>query len=898
MRLRRREKFARQSQAGCRTKDRLGQAVWLDCEALEGRRYLSGYTFITRGTFGPSTGDAPFAPLIMDSQGNLYGTTVEGTGNVFEIASGTDTIVVKATFTPTDGETPRGMVMDSNGDLFGTTSTDGANNVGTIFEITAASLASASPTITPLASFSNAVGEEPLANPIIDSNGNLYGTTSFGGASGDGTVWEMTAANIASAVDGDGTINSIASLDGADGYDSDYAPLLRDANGDLFGTASSQSTGGGGTVFEIAAGNINLQENSVVTTLYTFPPSPVDSSSFPNGYAPEGGVIEDSNGNLFGTTSAGGGDNVGEIYEIATENNNTFSIVDSFDRTDGAGPQGNLLMDSAGDLFGTAETGGAGLTTGVVYEVANSGTVANPSFGSINDLVTFNGSNGESPQVGMIMDSNGNLYGTTDAGGSGGNNDGNVFELSPTSTSSATQLQFSQQPNSTTVGNPFNPSVSVDVEDSSGNIVSTDDSAVTLSITGNPAGVSLNGTITVDAQDGVATFPGVSVSAAGTYTLSAADGALAGAVSHPFTISAAAVYTSAVLPQITKSTVPADVVGGVLIHRNVTVSLTNQSTDLIHGPVVVGIYADLDGTIVDPDAPIATLTRSLGIRSDQPKSETLSITSFPSDLAGQTYDLIAQVTDPSGNLNISAAGPSVDIEVPFIALQESVLRLTLPQTMVSGASIHAMELLKITNSGDIPAAGFMPITVFASSDGSTNDGNYKTVDPHLSLKPGMSTDVSVPLRTVPAGLSGNYVTLAQVTDRDGNITSVNSNQSLAIAPPIVTLTAAVIAAPSSSVKIGHSASLAVAITNNGNVDSASPLNIVLGLSSDDATQTAVLLNKDRILKIKPGENLVLHLQFVANSSLLAGQYWPTVTVTDADGNTSGLQISTLIVTLG
>ncbi|MBV8235777.1 MAG: hypothetical protein JO075_08755, partial [Acidimicrobiia bacterium] len=181
----------------------------LGLERLEDRVALSNFVSSNLASFNGATGSGPRAGLIMDAQGNLYGTTdgggANGHGTVFELAAGSGTITTLASFNGANGAYPEaGLIMDAQGNLYGTTSNGGATNSGTVFE-----LAAGSGTITTLASFNGANGAYPEAGLTLDAQGNLYGTTYGGGANGHGTVFELAA--------GSGTIATLASFNGATG---------------------------------------------------------------------------------------------------------------------------------------------------------------------------------------------------------------------------------------------------------------------------------------------------------------------------------------------------------------------------------------------------------------------------------------------------------------------------------------------------------------------------------------------------------------------------------------------------------------------------------------------------------------------------------------------------------
>ncbi len=204
----------------------------------------------TLASFGPTVyGSDPAAALIMDSSGNLYGTACTGGaydyGAVFELADGSGTITPLASFNGTDGARPDGaLIMDSSGNLYGTTTYGGASSDGTVFE-----LAKGSGTITTLASFNGTDGANPYATLVMDSSGNLYGTTAGGGASNDGTVFELAS--------GSGTITTLASFNGTNGANP-LAGLIMDSSGNLYGTTESGGASSDGTVFELAKGSSTI----------------------------------------------------------------------------------------------------------------------------------------------------------------------------------------------------------------------------------------------------------------------------------------------------------------------------------------------------------------------------------------------------------------------------------------------------------------------------------------------------------------------------------------------------------------------------------------------------------------------------------------------------------------
>src|SRR6266404_3878370 len=291
--------------------------------------------------------------------------------------------------------------------------------------------------LTPLVSFNSTDGANPQAGLIADANGNLFGTTQRG-ANNRGTVFEIakTAGGYAS------TPTVLVSFNGTNGADPE-AGLIADANGNLFGTTASGGANGGGTVFEIA--KIAGGYASTPTVLVSF----CSQTSCAGGAEPVAGLIADANGNLFGTTEFGGANGGGTVFEIAKTAGgyaSTPTVLVSFNRTNGSFPEAGLLADANGNLFGTTRSGGAN-DLGTVFEIAKTagGYASTPAV-----LVSFNGTNGADPEAGLIADANGNLFGTTFAGGA--NSVGTVFEIAKTAGGYATTptilVSFCAQTNS------------------------------------------------------------------------------------------------------------------------------------------------------------------------------------------------------------------------------------------------------------------------------------------------------------------------------------------------------------------------------------------------------------------------------------------------------------------
>lgn len=284
-----------------------------------------------------------------------------------------------------------GVVADQAGNLYGTTAQGGTYDCGTVYK-----LDSSTGQETIFHSFNCQDGFYPWDGVYRDAAGNLYGTTGQGGASNLGTVFK---------VDASGNFTLLHSFSGPDG-DSPYSNLIGDAAGNLYGTTSGGGAYGAGTVFRIdPAGN--------ETVIYSF--------SGPDGAGPDAGLIQDSEGNFYGTTTDGGDYGFGTVFRLGRDG--TETVLYSFKgNPDGQAPSCSLIRDKAGNFYGTTGIGGSSYD-GTVFKL--------DTHGNETVLHSFLGSpDGQSSFAGLIRDSAGNLYGTTEYGGVSGS--GTVFKIDPT----------------------------------------------------------------------------------------------------------------------------------------------------------------------------------------------------------------------------------------------------------------------------------------------------------------------------------------------------------------------------------------------------------------------------------------------------------------------------------
>jgi uncharacterized repeat protein (TIGR03803 family) len=321
-------------------------------------------------SFGNGTdGYAPSAGLIFDAAGNLYGTTQYGGGanaygTVFELTpagGGNWTETVLYSFrSGTDGAVPgAGLIFDAAGNLYGTTTAGGPNN-GTVFELTPTTAGGwTEQVLYRFCSQANCTdGQYPYGSLIFDAAGNLYGTTEFGGTYGAGTVFKLTP-----AAGGGWTETVLYSFGrGTDGA-SPLVGLIFDVVGNLYGTTTFGGTYGAGTVFELTP---TAGGGWTETVLHSFNPN-----NGTDGFNPYAGLIFDAAGNLYGTTYYGGSYGGGTVFELtpAAGGGWTETVLRSFGNgTDGFWPYAGLIFDHAGNLYGTTEYGGTH-NYGTVFEL-------------------------------------------------------------------------------------------------------------------------------------------------------------------------------------------------------------------------------------------------------------------------------------------------------------------------------------------------------------------------------------------------------------------------------------------------------------------------------------------------------------------------------------------------
>ena len=327
--------------------------------AFELKNTAQGYKYVVLHTFaGGSDGANPYARLMPGAGKKLYGTTMNGgaggAGTVFELLPGKAPRRERVLYAFTQsgqGANPSAgdLTIDKNGAIYGTTQYGGAYGQGTVYKLSPAKGADKETVLYSFGATSND-GTQPYAGVTFDRAGNIYGTTALGGE-GYGTVFELTPSK------NEWTEQTIHTFGNVSDGGTPYAGLSFDAQGNLFGATTQGPGSGGGTFFELTPSNGSWSFN----TIYSVPGWGI-SGEFRTAYL-------DTSDNIYGTTHCDGQYSSGSVYELQ-RSGSTYNYVDLYDftgGTDGLYVFSNPAFDAHGNIFGTTNVGGSGY--GVVWEV-------------------------------------------------------------------------------------------------------------------------------------------------------------------------------------------------------------------------------------------------------------------------------------------------------------------------------------------------------------------------------------------------------------------------------------------------------------------------------------------------------------------------------------------------
>jgi uncharacterized repeat protein (TIGR03803 family) len=500
------------------------------------------HSFCTSGAATCPDGANPLSGLVLAHDGNYYGTTSQGGANAggtaFRLTPGGVLSVVYsfcAQASCPDGKEPYGgLVQGTDGNLYGTTEFGGANTYGTVFQLTPAGV------LTTLYSFTNGNdGGNPVAQLVQGGDGNFYGTTSSGGTfsvnncqTNCGTVFEITPAAVLTTLH-----NFCSAANCADGFAAGGA-LLQGSDGNFYGTtlfgglanANCTVEGTCGTLFQITT-------KGVFSTIYEF----CSQANCADGAEPVAGLVEGSDGNFYGNTAAVGAGQGGTVFDISPARSLTtlYSFCSQTNCLDGTGPGAPLFLASDGNFYGTTTNGGGGSDQGTAFEVTPAGVES-----TLYDFCSLTGCiDGQNPNT-LLQGNDGNFYGTTSAGGGSAgtpSTGGLAFELLPPAPLAA-PVQLTLSASSVIVGNPV--TLTYKVLNAFSTTMQQCAAFVQNPGAGNWTGLQ-SGTLASGVYSGSTT---VTPTAAGTYTYALTCGGIESGFSAPLTVAAAAPTLSSIAP--------------------------------------------------------------------------------------------------------------------------------------------------------------------------------------------------------------------------------------------------------------------------------------------------------------------------------------------------------------
>ena len=362
-------------------------------------------TFTTLTDFGGSNGATPRGALVQGIDGNLYGAALSGgstqtcqglsgCGTIFRSTT-SGALSALYTFGSTDGSHPLASpVQAADGNFYGVTQEGGANSGGTVFKL------SSDGTLTTLYNFQASTGESPTGGLVLATNGDFFGTTSLGGANSNGTVFRITPQGVFK------TLYNFCSQPSCSDGQSPNDGLIQASDGNFYGTTPRQ--GNYGTVFKVTP-------TGTLTTLYTF----CSKTNCVDGASPNTPLVQGMDGNLYGTTQQGGANNLGTVFKISTKG--VFQVLSSFCAGSECGsfPLVGLVLGSDGNLYGTTSFGGSDFN-GTIFQITPRGLLTT--------LYNIQILDGQFPNR-LTQVTDGNFYGTLQIGGSSGDV-GTLFRLS------------------------------------------------------------------------------------------------------------------------------------------------------------------------------------------------------------------------------------------------------------------------------------------------------------------------------------------------------------------------------------------------------------------------------------------------------------------------------------
>ena len=717
--------------------------------------------------FGGSDGANPVGRLVAAGDGTFYGAAqfggATGLGCVFKITeSGTETVLHNfGNGTPqSDGLEPAaGVIVGKDGMLYGTTTGGGADGFGTVYKMTPAGV------VTILHSFAGttdgAIPETPLT---FGKDGRLYGTTSADSEyenSGDGTVFSMNT-------DGSNYIvqcrfATMANVRGT-------LTLAPGSSTALYGTASTYGGAGEGALFSIIPGTAD--GSGALKVLHTFS----DGSVAYDGSYPNGALIVDTAGNIYGTTFTGGANDNGTAYKYASTG--AYTVLYSFDDLNYL-PAGGLILGSDGNFYGTTERSTEG--NGSVYSLSTTG-----SFNDIYDFGDYGNYNGSDPIAPPTEDSNGNFIGLTNQGGDG-NDDGAAYTLTAVLSNPVKVSSVALSPTGV-VGGSANSKATITLAQPA-----PSGGAVVILASSNMSAATVPASVTVAANSETATFTVTSHSVVSNASATITATYNSSSASANLTVSG----TGPALSALTLS--PTSVAGGASTTANTvtlsapatagtTVTLSSSNTSAAAVPASVVIASNVSSANFTINTSAVTAIQKVTITAKyNGNTETATLTVTPPPIALQSVVLSPASTNggtsTTANRIYLTGDAAANTVVTLASSNTNVATLAANTvTISSGASSHTFTI----NTKAVTST--QTVTILANYNGVTQMSTL-TVTP--TPTPLMVSSVTLSPTGVIGGQANSTgtVTLNAAAPAGGAIVTLGSSDQSASVPSTVTVAA-------------------------------------------------------------------------------------------------------------
>ena len=554
---------------------------------------------------------------------------------------------------------------------------------------------------------------------VEDQNGDLFFMHATGTPSEPSAVWELAK--------GSSTATQFAVFDPT--VDGGVSGIDIDSAGDLFGTGSG-SASNDGVVWEIASGS------NTVTTFATF-------SRQLNGSDPTGNLVFDSSGDMFGRTLLGGADQEGIIWEIP-HGSSTITVLapipPSVNPGEGTVTVGGLAIDSNGNLYGTAtpNNGGGNAGDGSVWELA-------AGSGSINIVASFDGSDGSNPGSGLVIDSNGDIFGETGMGGASfgnvnalsGQGYGSIFEVAAGSGTITTLASFNgtdgEVPNGGLAvdanGNLFGVAMTgVDTDSLLFELPKGGSATTTLQTFNDSTGVVAGTSPFVDGSGDVIDATDIAV-----FELAPGGGGGGGGGSGSLTGSLTGKLASTVI-------------AGQKVNITQHLTITNGGSGIVSGDVSAELFLSTSTSADSGSIPLTSASKTVRLKPKGKLNFNFKVAAISTAVPDTSYYLVAQITDPSSNISDAASSGMVAVVAPTIDLAGVFVKQPVPAK-------HGKTALNFTvsNGGNIAAVGPLAFNIETSPDGLLDDASLlASPSKKINIKGGKSTKVMTSV-ALPAG---------------------------------------------------------------------------------------------------------------------------------------------------